>query len=93
MLKETFLLDVFVETGTYVGETTNVAASIFDAIHTIELSERLYLAAARRFINDINVSVHHGSSDLVFQGCFLRFMDEFCLLGCTLFRRRHRDGC
>ena len=35
---------VFVETGTYLGHTTELAASIFSTVYTIELSEEIHLS-------------------------------------------------
>lgn len=59
----------FVETGTYKGDTTLVAARSgrFTEIHTIELSAQLYLAARARFRNT-EVRLYHGrSSDILGQ--------------------------
>lgn len=54
--------NVFVETGTFRGDTARWAAEIFDSVHTIELSEQLYEA----FHHDLdlipNVHTHFGDS-------------------------------
>lgn len=47
-LKTTFKIEAFVETGTYLEDTTVKAAQIFDEVHTIELSQELYLKASQR---------------------------------------------
>ena len=66
-LKEIFEIDSFVETGTYLGDTTLNAVQIFNEVYTIELSPRLYLDASERLRNWNNVVVHFGSSDQVFR--------------------------
>ena len=53
---------VFVETGTYLGNTTAGAAHLFRTVHTIELDEQLYERARKRFENVPNVTCHHGNS-------------------------------
>ncbi len=60
-----FHIDTFIETGTYLGNTTNNAASIFQEVHTIELSKNLYQAACERFKGFANVNVHLGNSSEV----------------------------
>lgn len=66
-LKTLFEIEAFVETGTYLGKTTIKAAEIFDEVHTIELSRRLYLAAAQHLKTCPNVTVHWGDSKAIFQ--------------------------
>lgn len=41
-LIEKFSIKIFIETGTYLGDSTAVAAQLFEKVHTIELSENLY---------------------------------------------------
>jgi len=65
LVKE-FKSNVFIESGTYAGETTAVAAPLFGEVHTIELAYKMAEAAKARFINDQNVTVYHGSSAEVF---------------------------
>ncbi len=59
-----FKTDVFIETGTYAGETTAVAHQLnaFKEIHTIELGQKMYEAACNRFKDIENIYCHHGSS-------------------------------
>lgn len=64
-LKTIFGIRSFVETGTYLGDTTSNASAIFDEIHTIELSKELYLKALQRFKDYKNVVVHHGDSGAI----------------------------
>ena len=66
-LKKLFAIDVFIEIGTYLGDTTARAAEVFNEVHTIELAQELYIKAIERFHNWKNVSVYLGSSELVFQ--------------------------
>ena len=61
-LSDIFKIDVFIETGTWRGETTNNAISCFKEIHTIELSPGFYKDASERFKNNYNVHVHLGDS-------------------------------
>jgi hypothetical protein len=61
-LRDLLPLKVFVETGTYEGESVDAALAYFDELHTIERSEELFVRAAARFKNSPTVHVHHGSS-------------------------------
>lgn len=54
--------DVFVETGTYMGRTTQLAAGLFQEVHTIELSSELHASAAERFAASKHVTCHGGDS-------------------------------
>jgi hypothetical protein len=61
-LTKKFQLSVFVETGTYLGNTTAAAVQFFKELHTIELSPDLAQKAAQRFANLARVHVHQGDS-------------------------------
>jgi hypothetical protein len=52
----------FVETGTFMGDTTAAVADLFERCFTIELSDELYQRAARRFSMTGNVRCLHGDS-------------------------------
>ncbi len=67
-LKALFDVQTFVESGTYQGHTTAIAASLFDEVHTIELFPPYYAQAKERFENTKNVSVHFGDSGFVLRG-------------------------
>lgn len=55
--------DVFVETGTYMGDTVKLALQHgFKKIHTIELNEELYLKAVDMFAGNPEVKVWFGDS-------------------------------
>jgi len=61
-LKNAFNRNIFVETGTYAGNTTANATAIFDEIYSVELSERMYLAAQNRFRNNSKIHLYNGNS-------------------------------
>ncbi|MBE7413997.1 MAG: hypothetical protein HS130_01690 [Deltaproteobacteria bacterium] len=50
---------VFVETGTYNGETVAEMKAFFDRVISIEIDEGLYRKAKERFRNDGNVAIVH----------------------------------
>ena len=52
---------VFVETGTYKGETPDTLKDYFETLYTIELSKELYELAKNRFAGT-NVNALHGNS-------------------------------
>lgn len=54
-------LRVFVETGTYKGETPAMLINDFDELHTIELSDELYKMVTEKFAGT-KVQTHHGNS-------------------------------
>lgn len=55
-------LRVFVETGTLYGDTLAALRGDFDELHSIELGDELYAAAAARFAGDQGITVWHGDS-------------------------------
>ncbi len=63
----TFGANYFVETGTYSGETTAVAAQLFKHVYTIELHQEMYNKAKTRFEYTPNISVYQGSSPTIFK--------------------------
>ncbi len=59
-------LTVFVETGTFQGDTVQAARPFFEKLYSAEAVERHYQLAAQRFESDAAVSLHLGaSSDLL----------------------------
>jgi ubiquinone/menaquinone biosynthesis C-methylase UbiE/tetratricopeptide (TPR) repeat protein len=60
-----FEADAIVETGTFMGDTTAVAAEAFREVYTIELSGELYHRALARFAGASNVRVYQGDSAAV----------------------------
>lgn len=64
-LRDFFESNFFIETGTLGGETTNIAASLFETVHTIELSEYFYDKAQKLFSAQQHVFVHLGDSGTI----------------------------
>ena len=60
VLQRALRLGVFVETGTFQGDTAHSVAPFFERIYTIELSDSLFPRAAARFGQVPHVSVLHG---------------------------------
>ena len=52
----------FVETGTYRGDTVKVLADHVGSVNTIELDEKLFLAAKQQFAHQSHVKCWHGCS-------------------------------
>jgi hypothetical protein len=57
-----------VETGTYRADGTKVFATLFSAVHTIELSEKWYAFSRELLAPYKNVTCHHGDSAEVLAG-------------------------
>lgn len=57
--------EIFVETGTFLGDTVEYFKLKFDRVISIELSPALAEKAARRFADDKNVTIIQGDSSLV----------------------------
>lgn len=55
-------IKVFVETGTYYGDTTEAMKHFVDRVFTIELSQLLFERAQRRFRNDKKIKLYFGDS-------------------------------
>ena len=71
-------LDVFIETGTYLGEMLDGVKDVFSEIHSIELSEKLYEQAAPKFKKHHHIFLHHGDSAEVLP-VVLRRVTKSCL--------------
>ena len=54
---------LFVETGTFLGETTLAMSEVFDHCWTVEIDAELYAQALVRFESRKNITALHGSSD------------------------------
>ena len=57
---------LWVETGTWMGDTTHVLAGMASHVHSIEPQLEFVNAARERFRNSNNVSIHHGTSEELF---------------------------
>lgn len=55
-------IQIFVETGTFLGDTVDYFKDKFKQVISIELSEELALKAKNRFINQSNVLIISGDS-------------------------------
>ena len=55
-------LRVFVETGTFYGDTLEAMRDLVDELHSIELSAKLYQAARLRFAGNPKIRLWHGDS-------------------------------
>lgn len=54
--------DVFIETGTALGDLCLGVADLFDAVYTIEMAPDYYESATKRLLGHANVKVIHGDS-------------------------------
>ncbi len=57
-------IKVFVETGTFKGETAAMAVVYFPTVHTIELSPELHAAARARYVGS-RIAFHSGDTRVV----------------------------
>ena len=53
---------IFVESGTYYGETLGALRCRFEELHSIELSDDFYQRAVKRFAHDLKIHLWHGDS-------------------------------
>lgn len=90
MIASAFQATTFVETGTYLGDTTEIASRYFKTIHSIELSEDLCKKAQKRFENAKNITVYQGDSCTILaaitkklQGKTVFFLDAHYSMGET----------
>lgn len=60
--KKNFNIDVFVETGTYLGDMIYAMKKKFKKIYSIELGNKLWGQAVRRFKNYNNIEILQGDS-------------------------------
>jgi len=65
--REFFGIRFFVETGTYLGVTTNYVRKFFTTVYSIELSVDLAHEAAQYFKNDKKVKILQGDSGLLIE--------------------------
>jgi glycosyltransferase involved in cell wall biosynthesis len=61
-LKRRFNLDIFIETGTYLGGTAFDCSQIFKRVITMEASRKFYEAARQRYAHVPNIEFVYGSS-------------------------------
>jgi hypothetical protein len=68
----------WIETGTYLGDTTDFLAARFPMVYSIEPATALYEAGRKRFGNRTNVKLLHGSSETVFPGLLKQLHGKVC---------------
>jgi SAM-dependent methyltransferase len=66
-LRKVLPLQIFIDTGTFEGETVARVAPFFDEIHTVDQAERYYKGACERFQDLPSVHAHHGNSPALLQ--------------------------
>jgi len=62
-LKSVFPLDIFVETGTFEGDTIENVKNLFSEIHTVELSKEYYNKSKKRFQSEKTIHLYLDSSE------------------------------
>jgi len=62
MIESVFQTPIFIETGTYLGDTAAYAATLYPHVHSIELSKNLFEKAKKRFKNNKNIHLYQGDS-------------------------------
>lgn len=62
MLKQQLPIDIFVETGTFRGETLDIVKHQFNQIYSVELSNHYYEEAKLKFGCDPKINLIHGDS-------------------------------
>ena len=60
-----FNTEILVETGTYLGDMVEVQRNNFQKIYSIELSEKLFRRAKKRFKNFSHITILNGDSGIV----------------------------
>lgn len=82
--------NIFVETGTYLGDTTDSVTYYFDELHTIELSQDLYNEANEKFKHIPKIHCYQGNSNdvlneilLEIDGKILFWLDAHYSMGIT----------
>ena len=73
-----FQARIFIESGTYLGDTVEAMKDSFDRLFSIELDPALYERARRRFANCEHISIVHGNSGEMLRE-LLASIDEPCL--------------
>jgi hypothetical protein len=63
--RESYKLNILIETGTFLGDTVEYCKRKFEKVYSIELSDDLARKAKKRFENDPNVIIIQGDSGKV----------------------------
>jgi|SRR6188768_3721936 len=73
-----FNTEILVETGTYLGDMVEAQRDHFKKIYSIELSEKLFNKAKRRFKGQLHIKILHGDSGTVLNKLMIE-IDKPCL--------------
>lgn len=73
-----YKLQIFIETGTYLGTTVDAAKNVFSKVYSIELDRKLYQRAKKKFSKYKNIQIIHGDSSIILPK-LLKKMDQPCL--------------
>ena len=63
--RKKYNVDILVETGTFLGDMVEAQKSSFKKVYSVELSEKLFKKAQKRFKNDQQVYLFQGDSSTV----------------------------
>lgn len=80
-------IDYFVETGTYLGDSTLEASKVFKHVHTIEIMPLLYEQAKNKLNQRANITFHLGDTITILPGIADGIKD-----GCVWFIDAHQSG-
>jgi len=78
-LKRHLPLEVFVETGTFEGDTVAQVRELFETLHTVELSEKYFEISRQRFLHDPAIVVSQGHSPDWLKQLVPRLLDQTVL--------------
>ncbi len=78
-LRTALPLQIFLESGTFRGDTASIAASLFEKVYTIELSSELFAQADARLAPLANVTRRLGSSPQVMRELLPQFAGQSVL--------------
>lgn len=68
----------FIETGTYLGQTTRFVSKFSTTVHSIEPSEFFYQKALSSLSKYDNIKLHFGSSEVVLPQLLLKIQGDVC---------------
>jgi hypothetical protein len=71
-IKNVFDLETFIETGTWTGNTTSIAAKVFSEVYSVELSKKCFLYVKNKLRDDKNIHLYHGDSPKFLQNILVK---------------------
>lgn len=60
-----FNTKIFIETGTYLGQTIDDLKNLFESIYSIELDKKLYIHAKKIFTKNKSINILQGDSSII----------------------------